>query len=77
MKYPNDDEFIFSTLLDIGFSNEEIDKLLKNSIENNKKINKTLIAYRGELLDSICINQEKLYRLDYLMQKLRKKQGGN
>lgn len=68
-----EDNSLYQDLLDIGLSNNDIDNYIKLSNENDKKKQVQILAkYRGALLESICDNQERIYRLDYLMRLIKK-----
>lgn len=63
---------IKNTLIDIGLTDEQVKEVIEIYDKSTKSVNQILIAYRGQLLNTICDCQEKIYRLDYLMRKLRK-----
>ena len=70
----NDSQFhelkTLDTLKDLGMENEASTKIieyLKQGQNTNAK--NILLSYRSELLSSIHVWQEKLYRIDFLVRK--------
>ena len=69
-KFRFDELKTLDTLKDIGMENETSRKIieyLKQGQNTNAK--NILLSYRSELLTSIHICQEKLYRIDFLVRK--------
>lgn len=64
--------FIKNTLIDIGLTDEQVKEVIEIYDKSTRSVDQILIAYRGQLLSTICDCQEKIYRLDYLMRKLKK-----
>lgn len=64
--------FIKNTLIDIGLTDEQVKQVIEAYCKSHRSADQMLIAYRGQLLSTICDCQEKIYCLDYLMRKLRK-----
>lgn len=75
MKKENDIKLIEEILMDIGLTDEDRCKFIKTYNHNMKCAKQILVKYRGDLLNTVCDSQEKLYRVDCLT-KMLDKEGG-
>lgn len=66
------DDILVQNLADAGLCTEEIEQFL-SCYKQDKQVAQMQILnqYRGKLLGTVQDNQEKLYRLDYLIRKLK------
>ena len=68
------DDFLIQNLLDAGLSQEEADQFMACYQQNRQVAQMQILnQYRGQLLGTVQDNQEKLYRLDYLIRRLKAK----
>lgn len=68
------DDILVQNLMDAGFCAEEIEQFLACYKQDRQVAQMQILnQYRGKLLGTVQDNQEKLYRLDYLIRKLKTK----
>lgn len=68
------DDFLIQNLLDAGLSQNEVEQFMACHRQNRQAAQMQILnQYRGKLLGMVQDNQEKLYRLDYLIRRLKTK----
>lgn len=68
------DDILVQNLADAGLCKEEIEQFLSCYKQDKQAAQMQILnQYRGKLLGTVQDNQEKLYRLDYLIRKLKTK----
>lgn len=66
------DDFLIQNLLDAGLSQNEVEQFMACHWQNRQAAQMQILnQYRGKLLGMVQDNQEKLYRLDYLIRRLK------
>ena len=63
---------IFQTLEDVGMEQQQAERFAEYlRAGQTREAKNLLLAYRSELLSSVHICQEKLYRIDFLVRSLQ------